>query len=429
MLESVKVLGVDIDNLDSDEILGKMESFIRDKRVQQIVTVNTEFLVASQKDQRFRAILSKSSINTADSVGVLWAAKFLSLPLITYPILDFLQALWQTLYTGLSIVFYPSYIRSVLKEKNSGSELIWKIAEKAAQNGFKIFLLGGYGDTPKIVEDRLREKFASLQVVGANSWDPDKEGIIEKIKARKPDILMVAYGSIKQEKWIEQNQQNLGIPVAIGLGGTFDYMAGKRPSPPQILRDIGLEWAFRLVTQPYRLKRIITAVPVFIWLTIQYKLQIQKPYRENVAAAVIRDDGKILICKRISGYKGYSFEGEHWQIPQGGIEKNETLEQALARELEEEVGITEFKNLGEIYNAHSYDWPIKLARESYYGKYRGQRQNLVFIRVPDSVQLRLDQKEFGDYKWVDVSDLRNLVHPVRHRLADEIYDNFEKFVK
>ena len=421
------VLGVKINNLKRTQVLEKIKQFVTSQKPHQIVTVNAEFLVAAQNDPGFRMILHTADLNTADGMGVLWAAKYLTLPITDLPLIKWLQSIWQLIYTGLAVVFYPSYIKTVIVEKISGTDLIWDIAALAEREGYRLFLLGGYENTPELVKEKLLQKYPRLKIAGLYSGRPEEEGIVEKINQTKPDILLVAFGPVRQEKWIAENLQKLRISAAIGLGGTFDYLAGKKPLAPHFLRSRGLEWAFRLITQPYRIKRIYTAVIVFPWYCLLYKIQQTKPYRKNVVACVVNDKNQILLCRRQDENESGK---EHWQLPQGGVDENETYEEALAREIKEETGLTHLTVLGKVLHAHHYDWPSTLAKKSYEGKYRGQSQSIFYVRADlKRDQIRLDHKEFNAYKWVNKEELINAVHPFRRTLAEKVIENFDKFIK
>lgn len=270
MTKRVLVFNVPIDASSFSEVLARIDFFISQKRPCQIITVNAEFLVHSQADDDFLAILKSSDLNTADGIGVLWAATYLSQPL-NWPRFKKMQSLCQIVSTGLSVIFKPRRLRRLIPEKISGVDLFWKVSELAAEKQYPVYLLGGFDDTPQLVVANLLAKFENLNIVGSYGGSPQETGLAEKISAVKPAILFVAYGPVAQEKWIAENLLKLGVPVVIGLGGTFDYVAGKKPLAPNFLRHIGLEWAFRLITQPYRLFRVIKAVPVFIRMAFRYK--------------------------------------------------------------------------------------------------------------------------------------------------------------
>jgi len=155
-------------------------------------------------------------------------------------------------------------------EKIVGAGLILDIAKLARDNNLSVYLLGGYADTPKIVAEKLNATLYSNK-------NPGDASVIEDINESNPDILLVAYGPIKQEKWIYENLPKLtSVKLVIGVGGSFDYIAGKRLSPPKWMRKIGLEWLWRLITQPQRIKRIWQATFSLIYNVIKYKVRLKK---------------------------------------------------------------------------------------------------------------------------------------------------------
>lgn len=282
MTEKITILGVPIDKLTEAQAIDRIDQFVQSKQPHQIVTVNAEFLVAAQKDSSFRETLHQSSLNTADGIGVLWAAKYLSLPSAKTKYFHGLTVLYQLLSSALAVAFRPRHIRSVIPEKISGTNLIWSLAGLAESRGYSIFLLGGFGDTPQRVEVALGKKFPRLKIAGVYPGSPTEEGIVERVNKTDADILLVAFGPVRQDLWISKNLKKLTVSVCMGLGGTFDYIAGNKALAPDFLRYRGLEWAFRLITQPKRLFRIVNAVPVFCYMVYRAKLLQDRPFRKNV---------------------------------------------------------------------------------------------------------------------------------------------------
>jgi N-acetylglucosaminyldiphosphoundecaprenol N-acetyl-beta-D-mannosaminyltransferase len=145
--------------------------------------------------------------------------------------------------------------------------LTLRLMALAAERGYRVFLLGagpGVGERAAAV---LQARFAGLKVVGCFSGSPQlrhEPAIRQIVTAARPDILLVAYGHPAQDLWIARNQAFLQVPLAMGVGGVFDYLAGEVRRAPPWLRRLGLEWAYRLLMQPKRWRRIIDAVPVFM---------------------------------------------------------------------------------------------------------------------------------------------------------------------
>jgi len=248
-MNKVEILGVQIDNLSLQEVLEKVKLFLADKNQHFIVTPNPEFLVAAQKDSRFKEILNYADIAVADGVGLIKAAKFLGQRLQRVP----------------------------------GVDLSWAICELAEQTGFSVYLLGAKEMVAAQMTEKLLHHLPQLKVVGAESGgeiiDPKKDDLdlLARINDAKPKILFVAFGQVKQEKWIFYHLDKLpSVKLAIGVGGTFDYIAGTAKRPPKFIRRMGLEWLYRLIWEPWRWKRILNAVVVFPILVAIFKIKSRR---------------------------------------------------------------------------------------------------------------------------------------------------------
>lgn len=217
------VLGVPIDDLSHHDVVKKITSFVASKKPHHVATVNPEFLMAARNDRDFLTILQKTDLNIPDGVGLRITGIDHTLP---------------------------------------GTDLV----EALAKRGYHFYLLGARPGVAKRAGGYLQLLGATIvgAQAGPQAYQPelDKEEIL-KIRKSKADILLVAFGQVKQEKFIAQYLKKLEIPVAIGTGGALDYFAGVVPRAPKFLRDLGLEWLFRLIVQPSRLKRIFTAAVLF----------------------------------------------------------------------------------------------------------------------------------------------------------------------
>lgn len=240
---SIKILGVRIDEVDIDDVISFIDKTINSENQAQIATLNPEFLVEASRDFKFKETLNSCALNTCDGFGILLSAK----------------------------IFYGKKIKRV-----TGVE----ITEELLQKKYKLFLLGGApGVVEKVVKNNPNAKISGADYGGAmiaknNSWSlKNNEAILEKIKSSDANILLTAFQYGKQEKWLAENLPYLpNIKVAIGVGGTFDYLSGNIKRAPTLIRKIGLEWLFRLILQPKRWHRIIKATIIFPVLVIKEKL-------------------------------------------------------------------------------------------------------------------------------------------------------------
>jgi N-acetylglucosaminyldiphosphoundecaprenol N-acetyl-beta-D-mannosaminyltransferase len=235
---SITILGVRVDDVTLGEALDQIESFIHKRTPHHVVTVNPEFVMEAQRNETFAAVLRNAALAVPDGVG---------LNLVTR---------WG---------------KQPLQGRVPGVDLCERLAGLSAQKGYRIFLLGAAPGVAEQTARVLRQRFGGVQIVGCYSGSPrskDEPAIHERIHAAQPDILLVAYGAPAQELWIARNQPVLGVPVAIGVGGTFDELAGVVQRTPQWVQRIGLKWLHRLIQQPWRAKRIYTAVvrfPFAVW--------------------------------------------------------------------------------------------------------------------------------------------------------------------
>lgn len=276
---SISILGVRIDNVTMEEAVARVGEMIEGGGKHYLVTPNPEFLVEAQRDKEFGRILSEADLSIPDGVGLLAAAKYLTFNLSVRP--WFLKLIIYFIYglrVGGAVLFDRGFLE-VVSERVSGSDLVSHLIEEAARQGGTVFLLGARGGVAERASQLLAANYPGLRVLGAYSGDPaphsDKEvrKSIEKLSGGEHiDLLFVAYGHQKQEKWIARNLSYLDVSVAMGVGGAFDFISGEVRRAPRWLQSLGLEWFFRLLVQPWRWRRIFKAVVVFPWLVFKEKL-------------------------------------------------------------------------------------------------------------------------------------------------------------
>jgi N-acetylglucosaminyldiphosphoundecaprenol N-acetyl-beta-D-mannosaminyltransferase len=236
------ILGVGVDAVTEDEAVRLADDFVRTGGPHQITTVNPEFVMAARKDDRFREIINSSNLATPDGAGLIWAAKLLGQP---------------------------------LRGRVTGVELVQRLCRLARDKSYGVFLLGAEPGVAEAAGAVLESKFPGLKIVGTHAGSAGPEGddeTIALVAASQPDFLFVAYGAPKQDFWISRNQPRLNVPVAIGVGGTFDFLAGKAKRAPRWMRRFGLEWLFRLITEPWRWRRMLS-LPRFVFLVSLTKIR------------------------------------------------------------------------------------------------------------------------------------------------------------
>jgi N-acetylglucosaminyldiphosphoundecaprenol N-acetyl-beta-D-mannosaminyltransferase len=261
MQEKVKILKVKFDSITLSEATKKALDLANDKKQHYFTTPNPEILLEATNNNKFKKVLNKSSLNTPDGVGIIWAANYLHSVRNTN---SFFIKLAKWAY---SLVTIPFTKKSILKERVTGADLVLEICKASSKKDNKIFLLGAAEGIAKETANILEAKFPGVKIVGKHSGTPnpaDEKEIIKLINKARPNILFVAYGAPKQELWISRNLKSINsVKLAGGIGGTFDFIAGKLKRAPEWMQKLGLEWLYRLFQQPSRIKRIFNASVVF----------------------------------------------------------------------------------------------------------------------------------------------------------------------
>jgi N-acetylglucosaminyldiphosphoundecaprenol N-acetyl-beta-D-mannosaminyltransferase len=219
-------------------MLAQIESWIaRRDRVHQICTVSPEFVMIAQDNPEFMQVLRQADLCVADGVGLLLAARLLG---------------------------------HRLPERVTGSDGVPLIARRAAERGWKLFLLGAAPGVAERAAARLMADNPGLVIAGTYAGSPDpaeEEAIVARVNTSGADVLFVAYGAPQQDLWIARNRDRLTVAVAMGVGGTFDFIAGVVPRAPRWMRQTGLEWLYRLYRQPWRWRRMLR-LPRFMWAVL-----------------------------------------------------------------------------------------------------------------------------------------------------------------
>jgi N-acetylglucosaminyldiphosphoundecaprenol N-acetyl-beta-D-mannosaminyltransferase len=441
-MSKIDVAGLKIDSITKQELLQQISARTKNGRKTFIITPYSEFLYRGLRDTSLLDVFNRADLAVPDGIGIIWAKKYLDIPLTAKSYWGkIFQAAWQIFYSLAAIMFNRKWVMSPFAEKIPGSDLIWDIANLAKQNNLSIFLLGGFGDTPKIVAQKLEQKtmesfflgreksspVGKLKIVGFSNANSNNTAVIADIKKAGPDILLVAFGPVTQEKWIVDHMAELPAKVYIGLGGTFDYISGQRSTPPKFIRQIGLEWLYRLFTQPHRIKRIWQATFGLIHELWHYKIFLTYPIRPNVVAVIINQQGKVFLGKK-SGTKVDIIKNldpekwkNYWQLPQGGIDGDEDIITDAKREIFEETGINEIEFLSFSQKKHDYKWNNAQRRFWQNRKYRyqGQSQTIAYFKFvgnPEQIHLPV-KEEFEKYQWADPLDLDKIIHPDRINLT------------
>ena len=267
---SVKIASVEVDTLTRKEVITKIGKAIEKNKILQVVTPYSEFIVEAEYNVEFRKALNNSEIRIPDGIGILWAGAYLA-------------GKWNNLIISLlGIINRDINLYSVFTEKISGSDLIYDVLDVAHKQKSRVYLLGGEGVVPEKVQDYIQNTYPRINITGAYSKKislNDKD-LFQQVLDSQSDIVLIALSYPKQEVFASQLKQyfikNDHKGVIMCIGGTFDFLAGAQKRAPKWMRRIGLEWLYRLIQQPKRIRRIYKATIEYILLISKYKSNIDK---------------------------------------------------------------------------------------------------------------------------------------------------------
>lgn len=233
-----KVLGYPVDMVDESRAIAVIESAWENERSLQVVTLNAEMVVAAQQDAELDRIIRHAHLIVPDGAGVVWAVKL----------------------NGQTIDRLP------------GIELAAAALGRAAMSGRRVALLGGKPEVMEILPEVLASRFPGLKIVAARhgyfSLD-DEERLVDELVKQAPELILVALGVPKQEYFIDRWQSSFPKSVMIGVGGSFDVWTGQVKRAPKYMRVLNLEWLYRLLSEPWRSKRILSCLPNFFFQVLQ----------------------------------------------------------------------------------------------------------------------------------------------------------------
>jgi N-acetylglucosaminyldiphosphoundecaprenol N-acetyl-beta-D-mannosaminyltransferase len=231
VVDTARILGVRVDCLDMAGAIERIEGLVEGKGPHLVATVNPEFVMHARHHVEFARVLEGADLCLPDGMGVVWAAR----------------------RQGCD-----------LRAPVTGVDLVQPLAAMCARRGFRLFLLGAAPGVAEELAKMLRETNRGLEV-SSHSGSPDPAHDAEtfqRIHDHRAQVLLIAYGAPAQEIWFERLKDRLGVSVAIGVGGAFDYLTGRVPRAPAWMRRAGLEWLARLARQPWRIRRM-AVLPVY----------------------------------------------------------------------------------------------------------------------------------------------------------------------
>jgi N-acetylglucosaminyldiphosphoundecaprenol N-acetyl-beta-D-mannosaminyltransferase len=238
-IDWIHLLGVALSRVTLEEALARIEGFIQTREPHLVVTADSSAIVIASEDEEFRRIINAADLVTPDSTGILWAARRLGY---------------------------------ALRERVSGVDLAERLCERGARYGYSLFLYGAAPGVAEAAAVKLCARYPGLRIAGtAHGFLPEaeQEALLARIEAARPDILLVAMGIPRQEKWIHRHMARLQVPVAMGVGGSFDVFAGNVARAPGWFQRHGLEWAYRLYKNPRKIAKVLT-LPRFVLMVLRH---------------------------------------------------------------------------------------------------------------------------------------------------------------
>lgn len=366
-MKYINVLGINLDIIKKHQVLKQVLEFLNSNQLHQIVTPNPEFLLTARRDEEFFYILNHAALAIPDGIGL----KFMS---------------WLS---GNNIYRY------------SGADLAQKILEISQEKNVTVGIANlqdGLSSAADI-KQALKNKYPNLNLVVADLKKEDHDYSAFK----NVPILFCTFGAPEQDKYIYHSLINLPqLRIGMGIGGALDFVTKKIDRAPKIMRLLGIEWLWRLIQQPRRIKRIFNAVVIFPIIFVLWKFILRFFYRPNVACLVYKKTAgqiKILLVER-TGIP------DSWQLPQGGTD-GESPKIAGLRELREELNTDKFRSVAVFKNIYKYLFkkPVKNLRnpDGFMG-YKGQKQSLLvveFLGADSDIQINFWDHQ--NWKWVEAS--------------------------
>lgn len=245
-MSRIKFMNTEIDNLTMQEALKEIDKLIKERKCAYVVTPNVDHIVQLETNKELQAVYANASLILTDGKPLLWIAKWYGTP---------------------------------IKEKISGSDLFPLLCKMAAEKKYTMYFLGAAEGVAAKAADNLMKRYKGLQVVGTYSppygFENDQiemNKIKTMIRNANPHILIVGLGCPKQEKFIYYNREELGVPISLDLGASFDFEAGNIKRAPKWMADHGLEWLFRITQDPKRMaKRYLVDDRKILSLAIKYR--------------------------------------------------------------------------------------------------------------------------------------------------------------
>jgi N-acetylglucosaminyldiphosphoundecaprenol N-acetyl-beta-D-mannosaminyltransferase len=242
----VNIFGVPISKMSMTQTVSYLTDAIENRLPQHVITANPIMVMSAVEDRNYLAMMKQAELIVPDGTGVVWAA---------------------------------DYVGEPVAERVAGFDLIHELMKIGERRKWKLYMLGTSTEIIEAAASKLRELYPDIQIVGCRNGffkeEQDAE-VIQDIVHAAPDILLVGRSSATQEPWIANYKHQLQVPVMMGVGGSFDVLAGKLKRAPVLFQKLRLEWFYRLLQEPWRYKRMLT-LPKFAVKVIREKENVTKP--------------------------------------------------------------------------------------------------------------------------------------------------------
>lgn len=279
-----QILGINVLSTDTSRVLTAVKQKVSSSIKFSILTPNPELVLMAQSNKELKDALNSAHFPIPDGIGLAQAFKFLSLSAPKNIVLRTVIVFFQGIQVGAATFFNRKWLTDKLNVLK-GREVFNELIKLSNENKWRVFLLGGEGNEAKMAARKLENSFGNLKIESSKGPKLNDQAepvsqvdikmlsdTIKQINHFTPHLLFVAFGNPKQEIWIHKNLSNLNVGGAMAVGGTFRYLSGFSKLPPKWMEYLGLEWLWRLIVEPYRIKRIWNAVIAFPLKVFLYKL-------------------------------------------------------------------------------------------------------------------------------------------------------------
>ncbi|NTW05053.1 MAG: WecB/TagA/CpsF family glycosyltransferase [Peptococcaceae bacterium] len=246
------VLGAPVDRLELDQFVEAISQKLKEDKACFVVTLNPEMLCCAQGQCDLMDIIKSADLVTPDGVGIVWACKMAGQP---------------------------------VSERVTGIDLMMKLLEHSGASGWRVFFLGSAPGVPEAAAKRAEAMFPGINIVGTQHGyftEQENQDVLTKIAQASPDLVFVALGSPRQERWIDQNREQLGKVMLMGVGGSLDVLSGVVQRSPRWFNERNLEWLGRLLCQPSRWKRMLVLPKFVVMVYLKHRFRLCKKSKGKV---------------------------------------------------------------------------------------------------------------------------------------------------